>query len=90
LFRNYWRRKSQGKPKISPETVALIEKLAGENQLWGAERILGELLKLGIEVSKRAIQKYMPKERGSRQVSRRSLPQIFQASGLRASVCCKV
>jgi putative transposase len=66
LFCNYWRRKSQGKPKISPETVALIEKLAGENQLWGAERIRGELLKLGIEVSKRTIQKYMPKERGSR------------------------
>ncbi|MGZ9164025.1 MAG: hypothetical protein ACXW4U_02500 [Anaerolineales bacterium] len=66
LFRNYWRRKSQGKPKISPETVVLIEKMAGENQLWGAERICGELLKLEIEVSKRALQKYMPKERGSR------------------------
>ena len=66
MFRNYWRRKSQGKPKISPETVALIEKMAGENHLWGAERIRGELLKLGIEVSKRTIQKYMPKERESR------------------------
>ena len=66
LFRSDWRRKSQGKPKISPETVALIEKMASENQLWGAERIRGELLKLGIEVSKRTIQKYMPKERGSR------------------------
>jgi len=65
LFRIYWRRKSQGKPKISPETVALIEKMAGENHLWGAERIRGELLKLGIEVSKRTIQKYMPKKRGS-------------------------
>jgi putative transposase len=63
LFRNYWRRKSQGKPRISPETVALIEKIAGENHLWGAERIRGELLKLGIEVSKRTIQKYMPKQR---------------------------
>lgn len=30
-----------------------------ENRLWGAERIRGELLKLGIEVSKRTIQKYM-------------------------------
>ncbi len=66
LFRKYWRQKSQGKPKISPETVALIEKMASENQLWGAKRIRGELLKLGIEVSKRTIQKYMPKERGSR------------------------
>jgi len=69
LFRNSWRRKSQGKPKICPETVALIEKMAGENQLWGAERIRGELLKLGVEVSKRTIQKYMPKERGLRSSS---------------------
>jgi putative transposase len=62
LFGMYWRRKSQGKPKISPETIALIHKMAGENQLWGAERIRGELLKLGIDVSKRTIQRYMPKE----------------------------
>lgn len=37
--------------------------MAKENQLWGAERIRGELLKLGIEVSKRTIQRYMPKDR---------------------------
>ena len=30
------------------------------NRLWGAERIRGELLKLGIRVSKRTVQKYMP------------------------------
>lgn len=63
LFRWYWRRKSQGQPGISPETIALIRKIAKENLLWGAERIHGELLKLGIEVCKRSIQKYMPKER---------------------------
>ncbi len=63
LFRFHWRRKSQGKPKISPETIALIQKMANENLLWGAERIRGELLKLGIEVSQRSIQKYMPKDR---------------------------
>ena len=63
LFQFYWRRKSQGKPKISPETITLIEKMAKENGLWGAERIRGELLKLGIEVSKRTIQKYMPKDK---------------------------
>jgi transposase InsO family protein len=63
LFGMYWRKKSQGKPKISAETIALIEKMAKENQLWGAERIRGELLKLGIEVSKRSIQRYMPKDR---------------------------
>jgi hypothetical protein len=55
LFQLYWRRKSQGKPKIATETIALIQKMAEENGLWGAERIRGELLKLGIEVSKRSI-----------------------------------
>ena len=61
LFRLYWRRKSHGQPKISSETINLIRRMAVENQLWGAERIRGELLKLGIEVSKRTVQKYMPR-----------------------------
>ena len=65
LFRMYWRRKSQGRPKVESETIILIQKMANENLLWGAERIRGELLKLGIEVSKRSIQKYMPKDRKS-------------------------
>jgi Integrase core domain. len=69
LFGLYWRQKSQRKPKISPETIALIQKMAKENQLWGAERIRGELLKLGIEVSKRTIQRYLPKEKKSRSSS---------------------
>ena len=69
LFRIYWWQKSQGKPKVSPETISLIQKMAKENHLGGAERIGGELLKLGIEVSKRTIQKYMPKERGARSSS---------------------
>jgi len=33
LFQFYWRRKSKGKPKISPETIALIQVMAKENQL---------------------------------------------------------
>jgi putative transposase len=37
----------------------MIQRLALENRLWGAERIRGELIKLGIVVSKRTIQKYM-------------------------------
>ena len=37
--------------------------MANENRLWGAERVRGELLKLGIRVSKRTIQRYLPKER---------------------------
>ncbi len=31
LFQFHWRRKSQGKPKISPETITMIEKMAKEN-----------------------------------------------------------
>ena len=41
------------------ETIALIRQMAKDNRLWGAERIRGELLKLGIRVCKRTIQKYM-------------------------------
>jgi len=33
--------------------------MARDNRLWGAERIRGELLKMGIPLSKRTIQKYM-------------------------------
>jgi hypothetical protein len=63
LFQFYWWRKSQGKPKITPEAIALIQEMAKENLLWGAERIRGELLKLGIEVSGLTIQRYMPEDR---------------------------
>jgi putative transposase len=71
-FKLYWKYKSRtmsATPKISAETVALIQVMARDNRLWGAERIRGELLKLGIRVCKRTIQKYMrhartPKQRG--------------------------
>ena len=62
LFRWYWKRKSKTashKPKVAAETITLIRQMAKDNQLWGAERIRGELLKLGIHVCKRTIQKYM-------------------------------
>jgi putative transposase len=48
---------------------SLDSKIAKENHLWETERIRGELLKVGIEVSKRSIQKYMPKEMRSRSSS---------------------
>jgi hypothetical protein len=38
----------QNKPKISPETIALMRKMAKENHWWGAEWMCGKLLKLGI------------------------------------------
>jgi len=46
-------------PRVSPDLVELIRRMAAENRLWGAERIRGELLKLGIRVAKRTVQRYM-------------------------------
>jgi len=54
------------RPQVSAETVALIKQMAEENRLWGAERIRGELLKLGIRVDKRTVQRHMRSERPSR------------------------
>jgi putative transposase len=68
-FKLYWKYKARAasaKPKISAETVALIKEMAAQNRLWGAERIRGEFLKLGIHVSKRTIQKYMRHARSPR------------------------
>ncbi len=48
--------------------MALIKEMARDNRLWGAERIRGELLKLGIHVSKRTIQKYMRQVRTTRAI----------------------
>lgn len=62
FFKNVWRRKSRpkGQPKrLAQEAIDLIKEMAVSNATWGAKRIRGELLKLGIRVSKRTIQKYM-------------------------------
>ncbi len=62
LFRLFWKHGSKArssKPRLSCETITLIQEMAANNRLWGAERIRGELLKLDIRVSKRTIQKYM-------------------------------
>jgi putative transposase len=63
LFRFVWKHKSKprtggGWPTLSKAKVALIRQMANENLLWGAERIRGELLKLGLSVAKSSIQKY--------------------------------
>ena len=51
-FRIYWRWRSRypGRPRTSAEIRALIRQMSRANPLWGAPRIHGELLKLGIEV----------------------------------------
>ena len=68
-FKLFWKYKSRAifaTPKISAENVALIQEMARDNRLWGAERIRGELLKLGLHVCKRTIQKYMRQVRTTR------------------------
>lgn len=68
-FRYYWRWKSRGRgrPRIDPEIIELIRRMCRANPRWGAPRIHGELLKLGIEVSETTVAKYMikPSERPS-------------------------
>lgn len=61
-YRLVWRARSAAarkRPQIAPETVALIQQMTRENRLWGAERIRGELLKLGLRVSKRTVQRHI-------------------------------
>jgi len=63
-FRMFWRWKSRnigGRPKIDLETRHLIRQISSENPLWGAPRIHGELLKLGINVCQTTVAKYMVK-----------------------------
>jgi len=65
-FRLYWRWKSRscgGRPKVPIEVRGLIRRMSVENPLWGAPRIHGELLRLGIEVAQSTVAKYMAKRR---------------------------
>ena len=61
-FRSYWCWKSRsrgGRPKVPIEVRSLIREMSVANRLWGAPRIHGELLKLGIEVAQSTVAKYM-------------------------------
>jgi len=62
-FRAFWRRRSRRSGRPPTTRGALIREMAGRNPRWGAERIRGELLKLGIRVCKRTIQRYMRRTR---------------------------
>jgi putative transposase len=60
-FKALWRWRSRTRPasRLAPETATLVRSMTSANRLWGAERIRGELLTLGIRVSKRTVQKYV-------------------------------
>src|SRR5712672_1289984 len=65
-FRAYWRWKSRprsGRPKTPLEIRQLIREMSLANPLWGAPRLHGELLKLGIDVGQTTVAKYMARGR---------------------------
>jgi transposase InsO family protein len=65
-FRAYWRWKSRprgGRPGTPAEIRRLIREMSVANPLWGAPRIHGELIKLGIDVGQTTVAKYMARRR---------------------------
>ena len=66
-FRAWWRWKSRrrcGRPQTPIESRRLIRAISLANPLWGAPRIHGELVKLGIDVGQTTVAKYMAGRRG--------------------------
>jgi transposase InsO family protein len=66
-FRSYWRWKSRprgGRPIVPLEIRRLIHEMSIANPLWGAPRIHGELLKLGLGIGQTSVVKYMARRRG--------------------------
>jgi hypothetical protein len=62
-FRFFWTWKSRhgraGRPSIPKDVRELIRSMSKANPLWGAPRVHGEILKLGIELSQATVAKYM-------------------------------
>ena len=62
-FRRFWtwkvRRGHPGRPVISRQVRDLIRRMCRENPRWGAPRVHGELLKLGIDIGETSVSKYM-------------------------------
>jgi len=62
-FKLYWKWKSGrvGRPTIDWRLIKLIRRLQKENSTWSAQRIQGELTKLGYDVCDNTVEKYMRK-----------------------------
>ncbi len=52
-----------GRPVVTREARDLVRKMCWENPGWGAPRIHGELLKLGIDIGETSVSKYMVRHR---------------------------
>src|SRR5262249_47630005 len=88
-FTSYWRWKSRspgGRPRIAKEVRDLIRRMSFENSMWGATKIHGELLKLGIAVAQSTVSVYMvPRRVGHCRHGRPSFAIIWR--GLRRLIC---
>jgi hypothetical protein len=66
-FRLFWSWKTQcgkrGRPRVPQKIRAFIRTMSRDNPLWGAPRIHGELLKLGIDIGETSVSKYMVRRR---------------------------
>ena len=66
-FKDYWAKLSnkgnRGRAKVDKEIQYLIPKMSIANLFWELPRILGKLKKLGIEVAKSTVEKYMVKRK---------------------------
>ncbi len=66
-FRLFWtwkvRSGNPGRPAVTREVRDLIRRMSRENPIWGAPRIHGELLKLGIDIGETSVSKYMVRRR---------------------------
>src|SRR4051794_27021349 len=67
LFRAFWtwkiRHGKPGRRGVPRETRELIRRMSRENPTWGAPRIHGELLKLGIDIAESTVSKYLVRGR---------------------------
>ena len=79
LVRRHWSypHRCPGRPRLADETVELICRLARENPRWGYLRIVGELKKLGVAVSKTSVATVL-RSHGHRPAPRRQGPSWSQ------------
>ena len=88
-FQCYWRWKSRprpGRPAVPAEIRQLIWQMSIANPLWGAPRIHGELLKLGIDIGQTSAAKYMACRRGPPSQGWKTFLRNH-ADGLRRWIC---
>src|SRR5712672_4124889 len=79
LYRRWKSRSRGGRPKVPLEIQRLIREMSLANRLWGAPRIHGELLKLGIEVAQSTVAKYMARSGRGRSQTSKTFRQAFAA-----------